>query len=246
MRNLKIYIAYDGSCYHGWQRQENNITVQQVIEDTLLRILGERVTAHGCSRTDAGVHAREFCMTVRTDNPIPCPGLVRAMNGQLPDDIAVKSCEDAPEDFHARFSSKGKEYVYIINTAPVRDVFANRHALHYPHPLDVPRLDAAAKLYVGERDLAAFCRAESLAQHKTTVRTVYSAGMERSGDRVTFTVSGSGFLHHTVRIMVGTLLWINEGKISEDNISKAFATGNRELLGVTAPPDGLYLNKVLY
>ncbi len=246
MRNLKIYIAYDGSCYHGWQRQENNITVQQVIEDTMSRILGENVTAAGCSRTDAGVHAREYCLTVKTDKPIPCGGLVRAMNGQLPDDIAVKSCEDAPEDFHARFSSHGKEYVYLINTAPVRDVFANRHALHYPHPLDETELDRISKLYVGEHDLKAFCRAESQALHRSTVRTVYSAGVERSGDTVTFTVSGSGFLHNTVRIMVGTLLWISEGKISEANIERAFATGDRELLGVTAPPNGLYLNKVLY
>jgi tRNA pseudouridine38-40 synthase len=246
MRNLKICISYNGSAYHGWQRQDNNITVQQVFEDTMSRITGEMITAHGCSRTDAGVHAREFFVTVRTENPIPCTGLIKAMNGLLPGDIAVRSCEEADEDFHARFSAKGKQYTYTVNTAPVRDVFANGLALHYPYPLDEKRLDSAAKLFVGKHDFAAFCKAEAKEHLSSTVRTVFSFDVTRDGGTVSFTVSGDGFLHNMVRIMVGTLICINEGKRSEDDLLRSLVTGERSDAGVTVPPDGLYLSKVIY
>jgi len=246
MRNLKICISYNGAAYHGWQRQDNNITVQQVFEDTMSRITGEKITAHGCSRTDAGVHAREFFITVRTENAIPCGGLVKAMNGLLPDDIAVLGCEEADEDFHARFSACGKEYVYLVNTAPVRDVFGSRLALHYPYRLDEKRLDAAAKLFVGKHDFGAFCKAEAKEHLATTVRTVFGFGVTRDGDTVTFRVSGDGFLHNMVRIMVGTLIYINEGKRTEEDIPELLRSGDRCGAGVTIPPCGLYLSKVIY
>ena len=246
MRNLKICISYNGAAYHGWQRQDNNITVQQVFEDTMSRILGEKITAHGCSRTDAGVHAREFFITVRTENAIPCSGLIKAMNGLLPDDIAVIGCEEADEDFHARFSALGKEYVYIVNTSPVRDVFGSKLALHYPYPLDEKRLDKAAKLFVGKHDFGAFCKAEAKEHLVTTVRTVFGFGVTRDGDKVSFKVSGDGFLHNMVRIMVGTLIYINEGKRTEDDIPELLASGDRCGAGVTIPPQGLYLSKVIY
>ena len=246
MRNLKLVIAYNGTAYHGWQRQNNNITVQQVVEDCMSRIMNERITAHGCSRTDAGVHAREFVLSAKTQCGIPCSGLVRAMNSLLPDDIAVLSCEDADEDFHARFSAHGKEYVYLVNTAPQKDVFGRRLALHYPHPLDEKRLDSAAKLFVGTHDFAAFCKAEAKEHLSSTVRTVYSFGVSRQENTVSFTVSGDGFLHNMVRIMVGTLIYINEGKRTEEDIVRSLESGVRADAGVTIPPHGLYLNKVFY
>ena len=246
MRNIRICIAYNGTAYHGWQRQNNNITVQQLVENCMSRIMNQRITAHGCSRTDAGVHAREFFLNARTDSVIPCPGLMRAMNKMLPDDIAVLSCEDAGEDFHARFSAHGKEYIYLVNNAAHKDVFGSDLALFYPYRLDEKRLDSAAKLFVGTHDFAAFCKAEAKEHLKTTVRTVFDFTVTRSGDTVSFTVSGDGFLHNMVRIMVGTLIYVNEGKRTEADISRSLETGERTEAGVTIPPHGLYLNKVIY
>lgn len=246
LRNIKICIAYNGTAYHGWQRQHNNITVQQLIEDCMGRITNGKITAHGCSRTDAGVHAREFYLNAKTESAIPCHGLMRAMNKMLPDDIAVLSCEDADEDFHARFSANGKEYVYLVNNAKHKDVFGSDLALFYPYPLDEKRLDGAAKLFVGKHDFAAFCKAEAKEHLKTTVRTVYDFTVTRSGDTVSFTVNGDGFLHNMVRIMVGTLIYVSEGKRNEADILRSLETGERTDAGVTIPPHGLYLNKVFY
>ncbi len=246
MRNLKICIAYNGTAYHGWQRQNNNITVQQIIEECIGRITDSKVTVHGCSRTDAGVHAREFCFSFTTQSAVPCHGLMRAMNAMLPDDIAVLSCEEAPEDFHARFSAKGKEYVYLVNNAPQKDPFGYKLALFYPYKLDEKRLGKAAQLFVGTHDFAAFCKAEAKEHLATTVRTVWDMRVARSGDTVSFTVSGDGFLHNMVRIIVGTLIYINEGKRTEDDILRSLETGQRDIAGITIPPHGLYLNKVFY
>ena len=246
MRNLRVGIAYNGSAYHGWQRQDNGITVQQVVEESMSRILGQEVVVNGCSRTDAGVHAREFYLTASVENGIPCSGFIKAMNGILPDDIAVLSCEDVPMDFHARFSAKGKEYLYLVNNSERKDVFRNGMVLTYPLRLDEKRLDKAAKLFIGEHDFGAFCKAEAKEHLKSTVRTVYDFKVIRNGDDVLFYVSGNGFLHNMVRIMVGTLIYINEGKRTEEDITAAIETGNRELAGKTVPPCGLYLNKVIY
>ena len=168
------------------------------------------------------------------------------MNALLPDDIAVLDCEDAEEDFHARFSAKGKEYIYLINNAPQKDPFGYRLALFYPYRLDEARLDRAAKLFVGTHDFAAFCKAEAKEHLATTVRTVWDAGVSRDGDTVRVTVSGDGFLHNMVRIIVGTLIYINEGKRTENDIIRSLETGERDIAGITIPPHGLYLNRVFY
>ena len=246
MRNLKVCIAYNGAAYHGFQRQNNAVTVQQTVEEKMSKLLGQPVTINGCSRTDTGVHARQFYFNSKISNTIPCDGFVKGMNSLLPDDIAVLSCEDADEDFHARFCSKGKEYVYIISNTPQRDVFSRNLVLHYPAALDERVMNKAAKLFIGEHDFAAFCKAEAKEHLKSTVRTVYDFNVARDGDKIIFTVSGNGFLHNMVRIMVGTLIYVNEGKRTEDDILRSLETGDRETAGKTIPPEGLYLNKVFY
>ncbi len=246
MRNLKVCIAYNGAAYHGFQRQNNAVTVQQTIEEKMSKLLGQDVTINGCSRTDTGVHARQFWFSTKIDNAIPCDGFVKGLNSLLPKDIAVLSCEEADKDFHARFSSKGKEYVYIVKNTPQRDVFADKLALHYPGSLDEKVMDKASKLFIGEHDFAAFCKAEAKEHLKSTVRTVYDFNVTRNGDEVIFTVSGNGFLHNMVRIMVGTLIYVNEGKRTEADILRSLETGDREDAGKTIPPEGLYLNKVFY
>jgi tRNA pseudouridine(38-40) synthase len=157
MRNLLLVIRYDGARYHGWQVQQNAVTVQQVFQDALERILGERPDVKGCSRTDAFVHALEFCVSFRTERGIPCGRLVGALNHFLPEDIAVLSCREVPVEFHARYSCTGKEYQYLIWNRKERDPFLRGRALHYWYPLDLGRLNRAAAFFLGAHDFTSFC-----------------------------------------------------------------------------------------
>ena len=247
MRNLKVFISYNGAEYHGFQRQENAVCVQQVVENTIGKLLKtEPPVIYGCSRTDAGVHARRFCFNVKIENSIPCIGFVKGMNTLLPDNIAVLSCEEADAEFHARYCTKAKEYVYLINNKPERDVFLRKLAYHYPTALDIEKMRSAAKLFIGEHDFAAFCRSEGKKRVKSTIRTIYDISVNENGGIVEIKIKGSGFLYNMVRIIAGTLIYISEGKRSFEDIENALVTGDRELAGMTLPPDGLYLNEVFY
>lgn len=247
MRNLKVFIAYNGADFHGFQRQDNAITVQEVVEKAIGKLLKtEPPTIYGCSRTDAGVHARRFCFNVHIDNAIPCDGFIKGMNTLLPDSIAVLSCEDVDEDFHARFCTKAKEYVYLINTKPTRDVFMQKLAYHYPYSLNIKKMNDAAGLFIGEHDFGAFCRAEGKSRVKTTVRTIYELSVSQKNGICEIKIRGNGFLYNMVRIVAGTLIYISEGRREFDDIVKALETGERGFAGVTLPPEGLYLNEVLY
>lgn len=247
MRNLKVFIAYNGAAYHGFQRQDNALSVQEVVEKALGKLLKTaQPTIYGCSRTDAGVHARRFCFNVHIESTIPCEGFIKGMNTLLPDDIAVLSCEDASEDFHARYDTKAKEYVYLINNKPSRDVFLQKLAYHYPYPLDVGRMNEAARLFIGEHDFAGFCRAEGKARVKSTVRTIYALDVTQNKGICEIRIRGSGFLYNMVRIVAGTLIYVSEGKRTLEDVRRAIETGSRDFAGVTLPPEGLYLNEVLY
>ena len=247
MRNLKVFIAYNGAAYHGFQRQENALTVQEVVEKALGKLLKTPPPViYGCSRTDPGVHARRFCFNVHIDSNIPCEGFVKGMNTLLPGDIAVLSCEEAPEDFHARYRTKAKEYVYLINNKPSRDVFLENLAYHYPYKLDIAKMNEAAALLVGEHDFAGFCRAEGRARMKSTVRTVYELSVSQKEGICEIKIRGNGFLYNMVRIVAGTLIYVSEGRLTLDDVRTALETGDRDRAGKTLPPDGLYLNEVFY
>lgn len=244
MRNLRLRLRFNGSAYHGWQIQANAVTVQGLVENAISGIFGGHHTVYGCSRTDAGVHANEFFCNFRTEKGIPCDAVVKALNANLPYDIAVTHCCEMPLDFHSRYSCSSKEYVYRIRNSPVRDPFSVTTAYHYRYPLDETLLDKTAKDYIGTHDFGAFC--SSGCSVDSTVRTVKNAAVERQNDMVLFTVEADGFLYNMVRIMVGTLLGVNEGKIGSDAVPSILLSKNREKAGITAPPQGLFLNHVKY
>lgn len=245
MKNILVSISYDGSAFHGWQIQKNAVTVQEEFQKALYKVIGERVDIKGSSRTDSGVHAYEYCISFKTTHSIPPERLVAALNTYLPKTIAAKKACYVSEDFHARYSSLGKEYVYKIYNAKIRDPFLEGYALHYWYPLDEKVLDKAAKDFIGYHDFTSFCTLDSR-EIGDFRRTVRNASVTRDGDMVYFTVEADGFLYNMVRIMVGTLLRIAQGKFPPDSIPEIIQAKDRHKAGPTAPPEGLYLNQVIY
>lgn len=244
MKNLLLTIQYDGSDYHGWQVQKNAVTVQEIFQNAVEYVFGERLDVIGCSRTDSGVHANMYCLTLKTDMNIDDFGVVLALNSRLPEDIAVVDCKEVPMDFHPRYSCKSKEYVYKLYNGRIRNPFYSKYALHYRHHIDADYLNKEAQAFVGTYDYSAFCSAHS--DVEDTVRTVKSFQVWREGDMVYFKVEADGFLYNMVRIMVGTLLFISQGKIKEGELTDIIKSKCRQRAGRTAPPQGLYLNKINY
>lgn len=245
MRNLLFKASFVGSAFHGWQQQENAVSVQGELKKAWQRLTGENPNIIGCSRTDAGVHAGEYFFSVKTESPIPVESFpVALMSSKLPGEISVISCRQVNEDFNARFDCLKKEYIYIFENTGVPSPFNYRRALNYKYPMDVELMNNAAQHFVGEHDFSAFCA--SGAEVLSKVRTIYSASVERDGDYVIFRVCGNGFLYNMVRIMAGTLLYVNNGKLRSEDIPGIIKGKDRTAAGITAPPDGLYLNKVWF
>ena len=245
-RNVALRLRYDGSAYHGWQFQQNALTLQEVLETALRRLTGEEIPrgVFGCSRTDAGVHARTYVANFQTRCTIPADRFPAALRPFLPPDLSLVAARDVPEDFHARFSCVGKEYVYRIYGGKAPDPFLYHRAYYYPYPLDVEKMDAAARLICGKRDFKVFMATGSIV--KDTCRTVQNCRVEERDGVAEITISADGFLYNMVRIIAGTLIGIGQGKLSPDCLSKALVTLNRLDLGVTAPACGLELTRVEY
>lgn len=243
-RNIKFTIRFKGTDYHGWQLQENADTVQAQMMRAIEKITGENVKLHGCSRTDSGVHANMFCCNARINKDIDCQKLMRGLNAVLGDDIGVYGCSVVHDGFHSRFDCVGKEYIYRIWNSECKNPFIKDTVLQYPYKLDEKMLDRQAAYFIGTHDFSAFCSSGTDVENK--VRTIYSCNVKRDGELVTVTVSGDGFLYNMVRIIVGTLLDIQSGKIPEDSVPEIIASRDRNRSGVTAKADGLHLNKVYY
>ena len=244
MRNLLLVLRYNGTNFHGWQIQPNGNTVQQELCNAFKNISGKDENIIGCSRTDAGVHANMFCCNVRTECGVPTEKIPDALNFYLPPEISVYDCKEVDYDFHARYDSKGKEYVYLIYNGRYRNPFYEDKAMFYPYELDAEMLENQAKSFIGTHDFSAFCSVGSEVQDKT--REIYDCSVSRNGDLVEIRVKGNGFLYNMVRIIVGTLLDIQRGKIEKGTISQIIESRNRDKAGVTAEACGLYLNKVYY
>ncbi len=244
MQRLLLTLRYDGTRYHGWQVQPNGVTVQETLQDAVERLTGVRSGIIGCSRTDAGVHAQMFCCTLDTASPLRGEKLVAALNAHLPEDVAVYACREVPDTFHPRYDARGKRYLYRIWNGFARHPFWVGRALHKKKPLDVARMNRAAADFIGTHDFSACCAAASGVEDR--VRTVRACRVYREGELVCFEVEADGFLYNMVRIMIGTLLDMDAGRIAWDRIPAILEERNRELAGATAPACGLYLEQVYY
>ena len=240
-------IRYVGTDFFGYQVQPDKRTVQGVLNTAAEAVFGVPCLITGCSRTDSGVHADAFCLTVEPvskGNGIPPERLPLAFQGLLPPDLSLYEASCVPDDFHARYDVKCKTYRYKIFNSRIDNPFYHHRAWQVRVPLDFEKMREAAPLFVGKRDFSSFMTQGSSVS--TTVRTVYDSHMEREGDFIVFSVTADGFLYNMVRIMTGTLVAIGKGKLPPEAITEMLLLKNRVLAGETAPPDGLYLSRVEY
>ena len=244
MRNVRLDICYDGTRYRGWQRLpgENN-TIQGKLETVLSRLLGEPVELIGSGRTDAGTHARLQVANFHCSSTMPCEEILEGLRAYLPEDIGIYSCRNVSERFHARLNAKEKTYCYRVWNSPNPCVFEKRFVYQNRESLDLDKIRKAAAHFLGEHDFSAFCANRKM--KKSTVRYIRQLTVDRAEDEIRFTVTGNGFLHNMVRIIVGTLLEVGRGQREADSIPGLFGKA-REEAGEKLPACGLCLMEVVY
>ena len=250
---ILLTLSYLGTNFCGYQIQPKGRTVQGELNRAARELFGFDCDITGCSRTDTGVHANTFCATVTQKGEgsictaMDVSRIPLALNAHLPEDIAVKSAVAVDDSFHPRYDVKYKEYVYRIYNSPTRSPMEAGRAWHIPQRIDeqaLEKMQRAADAFVGEHDFYAFMTSGSNVE--STVRTVKYARVEKIGDVITFTVAADGFLYNMVRIMTGTLADVARGKIDAESIGEIIESRDRRRAGITAPAEGLYLNKVIY
>jgi tRNA pseudouridine38-40 synthase len=257
MRNIRLLIAYDGTDFHGWQRQPNVPTIQACLESAIEKIVAERVTLYGSGRTDAGVHALNQVANFKTAGNIPPANFLKALNKLLPSTIRVKSVEDVEESFHSRYDARAKTYRYRILWAPISSPFTGRYVHHYPYPLDPKAMAAGARHLEGEHDFTSFAGSAGAVHEPTlqpsddrgnNMRTIFASRIlwRPRTSILIYEVRGNGFLHHMVRNIVGTLLEVGRGKLAPQDVLKIFKARDRTRAGPTAPASGLCLVRVEY
>ncbi len=245
MRNLKIILEYDGTAYHGWQRQANGLTIQQVLEEKIAVIIGEAVKIIGSGRTDAGVHALGQVAHFKTAATLPEIHFLKGINSVLPRDIAVKALQEVAPSFHARYDAKSKVYRYQIVSGSVRPVLLRQYAWHIPGTLDLERIREAAVHFMGTHDFSSFCSVHSDAPDH--IRTILDIQIKTgSHGLIIIEIEADGFIRHMVRGIVGTLVEVGRGKRLVSDMQLIMLTKNRSQGGMTAPPQGLFLKEVKY
>lgn len=244
MRNIKLTIEYDGTSYGGWQKQKNNRTIQQCIEEAIKLITGEDVELIGSSRTDAGVHAKGMIANFITNSQIPADKFREAINTKLPDDIGIIKSEEVDRNFHSRYDSKGKTYCYTLVNRYEKVCIGRNYVYQVRDELNYNLMKEAAKYFLGKHDFKAFKTNGSSV--KTSVRTINGLELELKGDVIKIFVSADGFLYNMVRIIVGTLIEVGKGKIKPEDIESIIKNGDRSKAGPCVPPNGLVLEKVFY
>lgn len=243
-KRFRLVVQYDGTAYRGWQVQPGEATIQGELEAVLERIAGTPVAVAGAGRTDAGVHALGQAAALTLETRMSPDELLRALNSMLPRDIRVVEAAGVPPDFHPRYDARSKIYYYQVFTGPVISPFLQRHAHHHRWPLDQPRMERAAKHFLGRHDFSAFCAADTDVRDK--VRDVTAAGIFRRDELLVFVVEADGFLKQMARAMAGTLIEVGRGKIGPDDLPGIIASRDRSRAGPTAPARGLFLYRVNY
>ncbi len=244
MRNIGITVSYDGTNFNGFQTQPYGRTVQDEIEKAILKLSGESIEIDASGRTDAGVHAVGQVFNFHTASTIPTERWAIALNTRLPKDIVILEAFDVPLSFHSRKSAKRKTYRYTIDTGKFPDVFGRQYRFHHPAKLDVGAMREGLGYLVGEHDFTSFTSIHSTKPHH--VRTIYEAELVREGVFVHMYITGNGFLYNMVRIIMGTLLWVGQGKLAPEAMGTILAGRSRALAGPTAMPHGLTLMSVQY
>jgi tRNA pseudouridine38-40 synthase len=249
MRNLKLILTYDGSEFAGWQVQPDDVTIQGTLASAIGRITGESVLPQGSGRTDAGVHALAQVATFATESSVPTGNFVKALNDILPPSVRVLEVEEAPADFHARKSARSKTYRYRIFRAAICPPFLARYVWHYPYPLNEHAIIRAVRFIEGEHDFTSFAAVDPERGRDfpvSNVRHMFSSYGERQADEFIYSVTGSGFLHHMVRNLVGTFILVGKGTLQPEDVTRILDARNRSAAGATAPAGGLYLVNVQY
>jgi tRNA pseudouridine38-40 synthase len=244
MRNIRLILSYDGTDFHGWQRQPDLRTVQQTLEEVLGELTGVVPTCHASGRTDAGVHALGQVVHFLTASRHPPEVFVRGGNALLPADVRVLAAEEVPQAFHATLDARSKRYRYVIDNGRLADPFRRRYAWHVFHRLDVEAMHRAAQALRGRHDFRSF--ETNWPNRTSSVRTIFDVGVAREGDVVTVEVEADGFLYNMVRSIAGTLVLVGAGKRPGAWVAEALAAESRAEAGPTAPPQGLFLLHVRY
>ena len=244
MRNIRLDICYDGTRYRGWQRlSTTDNTIQAKLENALSRILSETIEVTGSGRTDAGTHARGQVVNFHCSSTMPAEEILLQLRRYLPEDIGIYSCKNVSPRFHARLNAKRKTYRYRVWFSQDPCVFERKYVYICPSDYDVSKMQEAATYFLGEHDFSAFCANKNM--KKSTIRYIESFLIQQTDCEIIFEVTGNGFLHHMVRIMVGTLLEIGRGERSPQSISELFG-GKRADSGMLIPASGLCLMEVTY
>ena len=243
-RNFKIIIEYDGTNYHGWQRQPQDNTLQSEIESALARITGQAVLLFASGRTDAGVHALGQVASFSCDTRLDADVFTKALNSLLPDDIVIRHCAEVASDFHARFNAKRKTYQYRILNRPVGTAVNRHFCWHIKKKLNLAQMETACRFLVGTHDFKAFQGQGS--DVTDTVRCIFKAGFTTDESQIIFEIQGSGFLRYMVRNIVGSLVDVGLEKITPPEFEQVLLSRNRKNAGITAPAQGLFLVDVLY
>lgn len=244
MRNIKLKLEYDGTNFCGWQKQINGRTVETVLQNAIESIVKEKIKLIGCSRTDSGVHAKEYIATFKTNSRIPEKKFRDAINTKLPKDVVILDSEEVPEEFHSRYHTKGKTYCYTIYNSELPKAMGRDYIYQYKWKLDVDKMIEASKYFIGNHDFNAF---RSLGGSvKTTVRTIWDIKFKIDKELIKIYVSGDGFLYNMVRIIVGTLIMVGRDKIEPYDIIEIIESKDRKRAGKCAPAGGLCLEKVFY
>lgn len=244
MEHIALLVSYDGSFYHGFQRQINGITIQEILEDTITNVTQNRTIINFAGRTDAGVHACGQVVDFYTDSNIPANKFSNALNSLLPEDIRILESVEVEDTFNSRFLAIKKQYRYIISNTQIQNVFMRKYAWNIKQNLDLDEIIGCSKLFIGKHDFSGFAAAHR--STKTNERTIYSLDVKRKNDFIIFTICGNGFLYNMVRIITGTLVEAGLKKLNKQDIMEILKYGDRSKAGRTAPAHGLCLEKVIY